>query len=478
MNTLRALILSVLLAAPLAAQPFNPVGWAGYKTLVVTETAGISRENDPVDLSFSLPYQATPAAAALRLVRESGTTLTEVPAQFYELGSGAKSSLSGKVAFLCPMQPNEKKLFRLYFGQASAGLGRYESSLSVRPAESGPIDGPMHWTIENDFYRIETYPKNGQIWHFWDKQAANRIWWFKEWNGPEKGGDPVDWSPNVWVAYPDRVNFDKAAPEDKMKRFSQPFDWHYAVGWVQPQIEIIEGPVFYQIKRWGPLPPHPEHTDNTYERPAKVIVSAEVTYRFYAGLPWYFQSSKLTTLEDMDVYFIRNSQMVFRDQIFTHLAIRPETPGLRSGDRDETCILPLMSTFNRMPFGQGHSLSNVLPSKFGYYTYFNTQNGDAYANFPLVEKNSTTTGGAPTMHNHAMSLSEGHDWTVYFARTFNYTNFRFNPENTTFLPKGQQFEEENIHLIYHYEGPRSLDTLNHLHDAFSHPLVVQWAATR
>jgi hypothetical protein len=130
-----------------------------------------------------------------------------------------------------------------------------------------------------------------------------------------------------------------------------------------------------------------------------------------------------------------------------------------------------------MPFGQGHSLSNILPSKFGYYTLFNIHNGDAYANFPLLERNSTTTGDPPTMRNHAMSLSEGHDWTVYFARTFNYTNLRFNPENTTHLPQGQQFEEANIHLIYRYEGLRSLDALQRLHDVFQNPLVTRWSPT-
>ena len=476
MNIRRALLFSLFPVPAFAAEPFAPAPWTGYRTLEVTETAGIARSGDPVDVAFRLPYATTVPAAALRMVSKTPAGLAEIPAQFYLLQADGRSVLSGRVIFLCPIAPREEKSFRLYYGDAGAGPGRYESRLSVRPAPQGPIDGPMHWMIENDFYRIETYPRNGQIWHIWDKKGADRMWWFKEWNGLEKGGDPVDWSPNVWVAYPDRVNPDAGSPEKGQKAFAEPFDWHYVVGWVEPKTEITEGPLFYQVKRWGPVPPHPEHSDPTYDRPTRDIVWAEVTYRFYAGLPWYYQSSQLVTLADMDVYFIRNSQMVFRDSLFSHLAIRPETPGLLPGDGDETCILPLMGHFDRMPFVQGHTLSNILPSKFGYYSLINPENGDAYANFPLVERDSTTTGGTPVMRNHHMSLSEGHDWTVYFARTFNYTNLRFNPENATFMPKGQKFEDENVHLVYRYEGPQSLAALEHLYQTFKHPLLAEWVS--
>src|ERR1017187_8049865 len=110
----------------------------------------------------------------------------------------------------------------------------------------------------------------------------------------------------------------------------------FGMRWHRPRsLDLIE-------KRSGPVPSHPEHSDPAYERPNKDIVWAEVTYRFYGGLPWYSQSSTLITQADMNVYFIRNSQMVFKDSIFSHLAIRPETPGLLPGDRDETCIFPLM----------------------------------------------------------------------------------------------------------------------------------------
>ncbi len=488
MRSARLALLAPVLACAAYGSPFNPAGWSGYRTLVVSETAGIARDKDPVDVSFSVPLAAPAAGASLRIAAEAEGGLIEVPAQFYTMGSGNGGNLSGKVVFLCAIPAGGQKAFRLYYGNPGAGMGSPEGGIFVRPAPKGPIEGSMHWIIENAFYRIETYPKNGQIWHIWDKKGTNTMWWYKEWNGPEKGGDPIHWSPNIWIAYPDRAGpapgvrnvgspgGDKLLAEPEHKVFAQPWDWHYVMGWENPKTEIIQGPLFWQIRRWGPVSPHPEHSDPTYERPAKDLVWAEVTYRFYRDLPWFFQSSTLTTLADMDVYFVRNNQMVFRDTIFSHLAIQPETAGLMPGDRDETCILPLKAYFDRAPFPrEWHSLSNALPSTFGYYTLFNATNGDGYANFPLSERNSTITGAPPTLMNHHMSLNEGHDWSVYLARTFDYTNHRFDPENATFLPAGQRFMEENAHMVYRYDGLKSLAELDHWNAVLRHPLAAHWS---
>src|ERR1017187_5428649 len=97
MNIYRILIFSLLLTSATATEPFKPAGWAGYKTLLVAETAGVARSGDPVDVSFSLSYETTVAAAALRVVLETGTGLTEVPAQFYDIHTDGNSALSGRV---------------------------------------------------------------------------------------------------------------------------------------------------------------------------------------------------------------------------------------------------------------------------------------------------------------------------------------------------------------------------------------------
>ena len=51
--------------------------------------------------------------------------------------------------------------------------------------------GPQHWFLESEFYKIETLPKSGQIWHVWDKLGSNTSWHHNEWDtNRDKGGDP------------------------------------------------------------------------------------------------------------------------------------------------------------------------------------------------------------------------------------------------------------------------------------------------
>ena len=107
-----------------------------------------------------------------------------------------------------------------------------------------------------------------------------------------------------------------------------------------------------------------------------------------------------------------------------------------------------------------HSLSNILPSKLGYYAYFNDGNHEGFALFQLLEENNNLYGGEPTYRNHGTHLTEVHDWSMYVGRTFSYTNRRFNPENATYLPKGETYEEENVLMTFRHDNLEG--TLDHL----------------
>jgi hypothetical protein len=119
--------------------------------------------------------------------------------------------------------------------------------------------GPQHRIIENDFYKVETLPQSGQIWHMWNKAGSNTDWYHEEWAANyEKRGDPCHWAPNSWVGYPGRVGkgFENVNAGDL-----DLIDWHYAFGWNNPEIEIKHEGDTIIIKRSGVIPPHPEHSD-------------------------------------------------------------------------------------------------------------------------------------------------------------------------------------------------------------------------
>jgi hypothetical protein len=72
-----------------------------------------------------------------------------------------------------------------------------------------------------------------------------------------------------------------------------------------------------------------------------------------------------------------------------------------------------------------------------------------------------------------MIFTEAYDWSTYCARTFSYTNRRFNPENAVRLPKGEKYYEENYYAMFRYEGPQSLAALDGMYRGMNSPLSVK-----
>jgi hypothetical protein len=446
--------------------PFDPRPWGGHVAYRITEPAGLAREHAVADFAFEVPdVPAGMKDHELRAALVEGQGPQEVPSQFYSL-SRSGPALAGRVALFVDLTAGESREVRVYYGNQAARPPQYPRDLQVRKGDLGPL----HYFLESRFYKIETMPKSGQIWHIWDKLSSNTSWHHYEWDANKaRGGDPCHWAPNCWVAYPERVtNGYEAVDPDS-------FDWHYVFGWDNPHTEIVDGPVFCEIRRKDVVRPHPEHSSPNLRRDPTDKIVAEVVYRFYDGCPWFYQSSDMQTLEDLLVYFIRNSQFVFLDHAFTHTIICPEAAGLKVGDAVEPAVLRLMAHLNVKPFdGVQHSLSNVLPSKLDYTSFFSDRTGDGFAQFQLLERNTNVHSHRPTYYNHMIFLTELHDWSVYYARAFSYTNRRFHPENAVFLPKGERYQEENVCLIYKHENlQRTLDELRVWSRQFRDPVRVE-----
>lgn len=452
--------------------PFDPKPWHGCLAYDLRETAGLARRHSVADFAFTIP-NAPPNMKdhELRVVLPDpdGTT-REIPAQFYSLTRTA-TTRSGRVAFFADLDAHALRQARIYYGNPAAAAPAYPRSLQVRKGDLGP----QHWFLENEFYKIETLPKSGQIWHVWDKLGSNTSWHHNEWDSNrDKGGDPCHWAPNCWVAYPERVTngYESVDPDA--------FDWHYVFGWDNPQTEIIDGPIFWEMRRKDVVWPHPEHSNPNLRRDNTEKIVAEVVYRFYDGCPFFLQTSDMQTLTDLLVYFIRNSQYVFLDHVFTHTIISPDSTGLKPTDEVEPAVLRLMARDDLKPFpGIQHTLSNVLPAKLDYTSFFHDATHDGFAQFQLLEQNTNIHSGRPTYYNHMIFLTELHKWAVYYARAFSYTNRRFHAENAVWLPKGERYQEENVCLIYrHTQVEDTLQTLSHASRQFRNPLVVESARTQ
>lgn len=451
-------------------QQFDPKPWKGFKSIELQETAGVERRGEIVHGQFKIPVEpGFRYPSELRIVKKENRHFFEVPSQFYAVEE-ADGYLSGKAAFAVDVAARSAERFRLYYGNKQAPAPSYESDLDMHKGQLGP----QHYVVENPYYKLETLPMSGQIWHMWNKSGANVSWHHYEWDqNVKKGGDPCHWAPNCWVAYPDRITHG----HEQLHKKGDPdyFDWHYVFGWENPDTEIIRGPLFVEIRRRGVVWPHPEHSSPDIKRDDRELIRAEVVYRFYSGSPFIYQSSILETLEDLNVFFIRNCQFVFLAHAFTHVIISPDRTGILPTDGKDVAVLRMMGEANIKPYDWvEHSLSNVLPSKLAYYAYYNAGNQDGFALFHLSEKNTNIHAGQPTYRNHATIFTELHGWSVYSGRTFSYTNRRFNPENATFLPAGERYEEENILMTFRHQGlDNTLSFLEAADSCLKTPLVFE-----
>ncbi len=451
---------------------FDDSGWSGYQTLKVRETDGFARQQEPIDQPFSVPMSnGFRMEAELRIVRADAEGLEEIPSQVYEINQQTEQ-LTGRVVFLADAVPAHGEVeFRLYYGNSQIEPRDYLSPLQVTKGDAGP----QHYILENEFYKIETMPQSGQIWHMWNRKGANKSWHHHEWDvNKDKGGDCCHWAPNCWAAYPERITngYDVLAGGEDIDLI----DWNYAFGWQNPESQIIAGPVFWEMTRWGIVWPHPDHTNLDIKRDPSAFVYARVVYRFYASLPWFYQSSVLETMKDMRCFFIRNCQFVFLADIFSHTFIAPERTGILPNDEEDVAVLRLMAPIDQKPYThQQHSTSNILPSKLSYYGFFNQENSDAFALFQLTEKNTNLNSGSPVYQNHATLFSELTGWSAYYCRSFSYTNQRYNPENATFLPKGERYEEENVCMLFkHKTLSETLSAMKETDRCLKHPLQSKW----
>jgi len=252
------------------------------------------------------------------------------------------------------------------------------------------------------------------------------------------------------------------------------FDWHYVFGWDNPHSSVVAGPLFFELPALGTGLAPPRTHQPRIKRDAKELIQAEVVYRFYDGLPC---STVLATRN------ARGPQGVLHPQQPVRLpgprvhacSDCAGADGPAPTDEIEPAVIRLMAKDNLKPFARIPAQPEQRPAlQIGIRGVLQLRNFDAFTEFQLLERNTNVYSGTPTYRNHTTILTELHDWAVYLGRAFSYTNRRFHPENATFLPKGERYDEENICLIHrHASLPNTLEYLKRQDAELRQPVTVQ-----
>lgn len=389
---------------------FDPA-WKNFKSVVVTETAGIERKAEPVEVLLAFyPDEAFDLKREIRVVEVDPEThiLTEVPSQVYDLqkylvednldpdanGKPTRDvpiwlpTVSARVAFMADIKANKSKVYLVFYNNDKALVKVYDSNLKVQ----GEMPGV---NVDNGKISIALHPKSG---HF-DQLTLKTKPEFPLFHRMETNG-AIHWNPEI---------------------YSPPKPWTHTADWNPPQnVNLISGPVTAITELWGSLRDIPE-------------VDASVRYQFYPDVPYFTSSTSLRINETMNCIALRNGEIVFKRELMTHAAwydvIRNKVITYDVTDMPDLTDLK-------------------MEADVPWITFYNEKEKIGFAGIQLDYSNSGLESRERLL-NPFIYITGG-PW-IYWARALSLTFLSSNMQQMVPALKGNYFAEKWAYLVYETE---------------------------
>lgn len=416
----------------------GPEGWRRYQSLVLSEAAGLARENEPVE--FSLAVRAEDCAdleRELRLFALDAGKLTEVALQtlnakqFAGTPPGTSNanylqhpSRSLEGIFIASVPANGARVFVFVYDNPTAAAPTLPTSdLTV----TGP---PVGATIENQFFVVKLDPKCGQIASF-DLKGR------KEKSVPRLSNSlslAVHWNPDS---------------------FSDNGQWGHTFGWNPPDRTTVSarGPLLFRVTNRGRMP---DYTPQVF---------ASVTYSFYAHTPFVKVTTITEVRDPLNASAIRNGEIVLDSHLISHFVWKEKTGELRTirtlhgpnwqdewATRVDHDVPWLAMTNEQGDYGIGEIVQSSLA--------FNPERGEA------------------TMHRPAFYIYYHHFWRTpltYFTRGWVYPFSDYQRGPILPVDAGSTYVEKMAFLPFflNKDGERYAEIEN-ASTVLRHPLVQRW----
>ncbi|MBI4558325.1 MAG: hypothetical protein HY706_12155 [Candidatus Hydrogenedentes bacterium] len=282
----------------------GPEGWRRFQSVALHETAGLDRNNEPVECSITVRSEdCHDLGRELRVFayEPTGGGLSAAPFQTFNAQSypgrptGTSNenylqhpSMSLDVVFLASVPARGARVYIIAYDNPTAEiLAPLSSDLRVTGPELGA-------TVENESYRVQLDKKSGQI-------AAIEL--------KGRHEKPV----------PPLTNSYSFAMHWNPDSFADNAQWGHTFAWNPPDHTYVtaNGPILFRITNRGRMP------DSTPQ------VQTSVTYSFYAGLP-YVKCTTVTEARDpVNASAIRNGEIVLDSHLVTHFVWQEKTGKLK-----------------------------------------------------------------------------------------------------------------------------------------------------
>ena len=393
--------------APEKAKVFDPA-WKNYKSIVVSETAGIDRTGEPLETLLAFyPDEAQHLKREVRVMAVDAKTfeLTPVPCRVYDIIKSTKEddlapdenghptrsvpfwlpTTTARIAFLADVPAKSSRVFLVFYNNENAMAQVYKTDLRVQ----GEVPGLQ---IDNDLLSIVLHPNSGHIDQITLKSKPDvPLFHRMETNGA------IHWNPGV---------------------YAPPRAWTHTADWKPPQnIKSISGPVVAISEMWDHLRGLPE-------------VDAAVRYEFYPGKPYIISSSTMRINETIGCLALRNAEIVFKRELMTHAAWYDIV-------RDTIITYDVTN----MPDLTDLKMEADVP----WITFYNVNTGIGFGGIQLSYANAGIESRSRLL-NPYMYITGG-PW-IYWSRALSLSFLSSNMQQIIPAMKGAVFSEKWAYLTY------------------------------
>lgn len=393
--------------APESVAVFDPA-WKAYKSVVLSETAGIDRKNETVEVLLPFyPDEVTDLKREIRVmaVNPSDHSLHEIPSQVFEIRQYAeKDSLNPleegqpkrqiplwmptvtcKVAFLADVPAKSSKVYLIYYNNPKALTKSYLTDLRVQ----GELPG---LSIDNDQLNIVLHPHSGHIDEITLKtNSAHPLFHRMETNGA------IHWNPGIYVP---------------------PRAWTHTADWkLEQNKHSVSGPVLVTGEFWGHLRNMPE-------------VDAAVRYEFFPGTPYFFATTDMRINETVQCLALRNAEIVLKRELITHAAWYD-------------VIRDKVMTFDVLHMADLTDLK--MEADLPWITFYNEETGIGFAGINLEYANASLESRKSLLNPYFYIT--GGPW-IYWTRALSLSFLASNMQQVIPAQKGSFFHEKWAYLVY------------------------------
>lgn len=420
--------------------------WPRYYSFVVDETRGIDRTSEPIHVTFGI--FADEIADPVREIRvityepdHPGTDpngYVSIPYQIIQttswnnqkvLSIEEKDQKTGKtihrydptmtveLLFLADVKANESKVFLVFFGNPQAIAPTCDFDLKVTAAAPGQ-------KIENSWYRFGLSQNSGAIETVVLKADKDYLFEHKlETNGA------VHWNPGI---------------------YAPPMPWVHASDWEHPDFKQISGRILHRTQRYAPLP----HMKN---------VKVNISYSFYANVPYMLVSSVMVVEENLFVKALRNCEIVFNHAILNEFVW--EDP---KGDVQSLPIEP------SRPHPE-HAIE--IPPDTPWMAFINRKEKVGFAGINIASENGNLYGAPPSLAQPYIYVANG-PW-IYWSRAFVYPFGDHALTRMMPVRKGSFYIERNAYLPFKFnDGDDPFAEVKKMTARLKNPLKVRhWVPT-